>query len=46
MYELFILDGGTEVRETAELVDRLVDNKVQPFISKVETWIQSTITLR
>ena len=46
MYEFFILLEGEEVRDTAELVERIVDSKQQHMVSKDEPWIQTTINLR
>ena len=46
VYEFYILVGDKEVRDTAEIIDRIVNTKEQHVINKNETWIQSTIKLR
>ena len=46
VYEIFILVENKEIKDTAEVVDRIVDTKQQHVINRNETWIQSTIILR
>jgi len=46
VFEFFIRDKGEDIRDTAEIVDRIVENKQQQVFNKNETWIQSTIILR
>ena len=46
VYEIFILVENNEIKDTAEVVDRIVDTKQQHVINRNETWIQSTIILR
>merc|ERR1712115_142539 len=38
VYEIFILDENNEIKDTAEVVDRIVDTKQQHVINRNETW--------
>ena len=46
VHEYFVLQDGEEIRETAELVKKVVSIQEQPMVSMNESWISTKISLR